>query len=88
MLGQLFENFVRKATDWWFRVRSIERFLITAAFGLLVMIYGVVPLIAIFLRVALGAVPPEYQAALQVLDLVDHWIWPYCNYEKIISGTQ
>lgn len=79
MLARLFENFVRKATDWWFRVRAIERFLITAAFGLLVAIYGGLPLIAIVLRLALGAVPSEYQSAVQTLALVDQWILAICS---------
>lgn len=85
MLGRLFENFVRKATDWWFRVRAIERFLITAAFGLLVVIYGGPPLFAIMLRVAFGVVPPEYQSAVQALDDVDHWILTICSIVILVA---
>lgn len=85
MLGRLFENFVRKATDWWFRVRAIERFLITAAFGLLIAIYGGPPLIAVLLHIAFGAIPAEYQSAVQVLDVVDHWILAICSIVILVA---
>lgn len=85
MLGRLFENFVRKATDWWFRARAIERFLITAAFGLLIALYGGPPLIAIVLRMAFGAVPTEYQSAIKALDVVDHWILAICSVVILVA---
>lgn len=85
MLGRLFENFVRKATDWWFRVRSIERYLITAAFSVMVAVYAGPPLIAILLRVILGAVPPEYQSVVQVIDFVDLWILGICSIVILVA---
>ncbi len=85
MLARLIENFVLKATDWWFHIRSFERYLITAAFGLLVAIFGGAPLIALVLRLALGAVPPEYQSALAALDLVDQWILTICTIVILVA---
>ena len=74
MLKRLFENFVLKATDWWFRVSAIERFLITSGVGLLIAVYGGIPLIAELLRIALGAVPDGYMNAQEALSEVDQWI--------------
>jgi len=45
MLKRLFENFVRKATDWWFRVRAIEWLLLKSAFGVLIAIFKVDPIV-------------------------------------------
>lgn len=74
MLKRLFENFVLKATDWWFRVSAIERFLVTSGVGLLIAVYGGIPLIAELLRIALGAVPDVYVNAQEALSEVDQWI--------------
>ncbi len=74
MLKRLIENFVLKATDWWFRVSAIERYLITSGIGLLIAIFGGVPLIAELLRLALGAVPVGYINAQQWLSTADLWI--------------
>lgn len=74
MMKRLFENFVLKATDWWFRVSAIERFLVTSAVGLLIAVYGGIPLIAELLRIALGAVPDGYVNAQEALNEVDQWI--------------
>lgn len=71
MLKQLFENFVLKATEWWFRVSAIERFLITSGVSILIAVYGGIPLIADLLRIALGAVPEGYVNAQQVMDDAD-----------------
>lgn len=75
MLKRLFENFVFKATDWWFRVSAIERFLIASGVGLLIAIFGGVHLIAELLRIALGAVPERYVSIQQTFDDVDLWIF-------------
>ena len=74
MLKRLIENFVLKATDWWFRVTAIERFLITSGITLLIAIFGGVPLIAELLRLALGAVPEGYINAQKWLSTADLWI--------------
>jgi len=74
MLKRLFENFATKAIDWWFRVSAIERFLITTAVGLLIAIFGGVPLIAELLRIAIGAVPEGYLNAQGKIDAVAGWI--------------
>lgn len=74
MLKRLFQNLVLKATDWWFRVSAIERFLITSGVGLLIAIFGGVPLIAELLRLALDAVPVGYINAQRTLDTANLWI--------------
>lgn len=74
MLKRLFESFASKAIDWWFRVSAIERFLITSAVGLLIAIFGGIPLIAELLRIAIGAVPEGYLNAQRAIDAVDGWI--------------
>ena len=74
MMKRLFESFATKAIDWWFRVSAIERFLITTAAGLLIAIFGGVPLIAELLRIAIGAVPEGYLNAQGKIDAVAGWI--------------
>lgn len=71
MLRRHFDNFLTKLIDWWFRVATIERFLIGTGVGLLVAIFGGVPLILELLRFALGALPEgvvRFEAALQTID--------------------
>ncbi len=74
LMRRLFESFATKAIDWWFRVSVIERFLITTAAGLLIAIFGGVPLIAELLRIAIGAVPEGYLNAQGKIDAVAGWI--------------
>jgi hypothetical protein len=57
MLKRHFDNFLTKLIDWWFRVATIERYLIATGVGLLIAIFGGVPLILELLRFFLGAVP-------------------------------
>ncbi len=74
MLKRLFESFATKAIDWWFRVSAIERFLVTSGVGLLIAIFGGVPLIAELLRMAIGAVPEAYLNAQGKIDAIAGWI--------------
>ena len=74
MLKRLFESFATKAIDWWFRVSAIERFLITTAVGLLIAIFGGIPLIAELLRIAIGAVPEGYLNVQGKIDTTAGWI--------------
>lgn len=85
MFKRLFENFVLKGTDWLFRVRSIELFLIRSAFGVLVAIFGGAPLLAVVLRSFLGAVPEDYLAIQQALDTVDGWILAICTFVILVA---
>jgi hypothetical protein len=71
MLRRHFDNFLTKLIDWWFRVTTIERFLIGSGVGLLIAIFGGVPLILEFLRIALGALPVgvvRFEAGLETID--------------------
>jgi hypothetical protein len=85
VLKRLLENFVRKATDWWFRVAAIERFLLTSAFGLLVAIYGGVPLIALLLRIIVGALPDEFLELQRALGAADSWILGICAIVVLVA---
>lgn len=71
MLRRHLENFLAKLIDWWFRVTTIERFLIGTGAGLLIAIFGGVPLILELLRFSLGAVPEgvvRIEAAIETID--------------------
>lgn len=77
MLRRHFDNFLTKLIDWWFRVTTIERFLIGTGVGLLVAIFGGLPLILEFLRFALGVVPEgliRFEAALEAIDVLIYGI--------------
>lgn len=79
MLKRLFENFVLKATDWWFRVTSIERFLLTSAFGLLIAVFAGPPLIVTLIRLFLDSVPEGVVRAQEALAAIDMWIFGICS---------
>lgn len=79
MLNRLFENFVLKATEWWFRVTSIERFLIGGSLTLIATVYAGPRLFEIVLRSVIGAVPEGLLQAQKTLDLVDGWILTICS---------
>lgn len=73
MLRRHFDNFLTKLIDWWFRVTTIERFLIGTGVALLIAIFGGVPLILEFLRFALGVLPEgvvRLEAALETIDVL------------------
>lgn len=73
MLRRHFDNFLTKLIDWWFRVTTIERFLIGTGVGLLIAIFGGMPLILGILRFALGALPEgvvRFEAALETIDVL------------------
>ncbi|MFN0265224.1 SAVED domain-containing protein [Tepidamorphus sp. 3E244] len=79
MLKRLLENFALKAIDWWFRVKSIERFMIGGSLALITSVYAGPRLIEVILRAALGAVPEGFLRAQRTLDLVDGWILAICT---------
>jgi hypothetical protein len=73
MLRRHFDTFLTKLIDWWFRVTTIERFLIKTGAYLLIAIFGGVPLILELLRFALGAIPEgvvRLEAALETIDVL------------------
>jgi len=73
MLRRHFDNFLTKLIDWWFRVTTIERFLIGTGVGLLIAIFGGVPFILALLRFALGGLPEDvirFEAALETIDVL------------------
>ena len=77
-MKRLFEKFAIRAIDWWFRVTTIERFLLKYAFYVLIAIYGGPSLIVVLLRVFLGAVPEGYLSVQRAIDAVDGWIIGIC----------
>ena len=73
MLKRHFDNFLTKLIDWWFRIATIERYLIGTGIGLLVAIFGGVPLLLELLRFVLGAVPEgivRFEAELETIDVL------------------
>lgn len=73
MLRRHFDNFLTKLIERWFRVATIERFLIGTGVGLLIAIFGGAPLILGLLRIALGALPEgvaRFEAALETIDVL------------------
>jgi len=71
MLRRHLDNFLAKLIDWWFRVTTIERFLIGTGAGLLIAIFGGVPLILELLRFSLGAIPEGVVRIEAVLETID-----------------
>lgn len=72
MNKSLIEEFIRKGTDWLFRIRSPERVLIASALGLIVAIYAGLPFIIELLRLFIGVVPEGILGTQQ--HFVDAWI--------------
>lgn len=73
MLKRHFNNFLTKLIEWWFRVATIERFLIGTGAGLLIAIFGGVSLILGLLRIAFGVLPDgvaRFEAALETMDVL------------------
>jgi len=73
MLRRHFDNFLSKLIEWWFRVPKIERFLVGTGVALLIAIFGGVPLILEFLRLAPGVLPDDFvrfEAALETVDIL------------------
>ena len=85
MLNRLFEQFASKAINWWFRVPTIERFLLKCAFGLLVAIYGGNLFIVVMFRLFLGAVPEGYLNVQRTFDAVDGWIIGTCLWVILVA---
>ena len=79
MYRSLIDHFIRQAIDWFFRVRAVERYLITAAFSVIVTVYSVPPLIGVVLGLIFEAVPEEYLAVVRVVDDVDVRIFSICS---------
>lgn len=73
MLKRHFDKFLTKLIDWWFRVKTIERFLIGTGVSLLIAIFGGFPLILELLRFALGTLPEgvaRLKSALETIDIL------------------
>lgn len=85
MLKRLFENFVLKATDWWFRVTSIERFLLTSAFGLLIAVFAGPPLILTLIRLFFDAIPEGVVRAQEVIAAIDIWLLGICSFVIMVA---
>lgn len=73
MLKRQFDNFLTKLIDWWFRVTTIERYLIGTGVTLLIAIFGGVPLILELVRLTLVTIPESvvrFEAALETIDVL------------------
>lgn len=79
MYRGLIEHFIRNAISWFFRVRAVERWLITTAFGVIVTVFAGPPLVRIVLGLLFEVVPEEYLAPMRVVDDVSLWILLICG---------
>ena len=78
MLNRLFEHFAFKVIDRLFRVPSIERFLLRCGFGVIIVIYGGIPLSVILIRLFLDSVPEGILNTQRAIDAIDFWILGIC----------
>ena len=85
MSRSLIEHFIRRAIDWVFRVSAVERYLIAGAFGVIGVVFGGAPILAVVLRLIFDAVPEEYVAVVRVLDDVDVWILAICGFVIFVA---
>ena len=74
MLKRHLDNFISRLIDWWFRVSTIERYLIASGTGLLIAIFGGMPLILGLLRIGLGTLPESVVRVQEGIETVDAWI--------------
>ncbi|MFT6091859.1 SAVED domain-containing protein [Sulfitobacter sp.] len=71
MLKRHLDNLLTKIIDWWFRVATIERYLIGSGLALLLGVYGSAAAIIIFLRLVLGVAPEGLvKETIETLDVV------------------
>jgi len=75
---RLIEYFLRKAIDWFFRVRSNERFLLSSGFSTLIVVFGGPRLLETILLASLDRVPEGFSRARETLDAFDGWIFMIC----------
>jgi hypothetical protein len=73
MSDNLFKYVVRKAVDWYFRVRSPQALLIASGTGLLLTVIAGPPLIELVLRMGFGAVPEQYRGFAETIDGLKAW---------------
>ncbi|TDO12671.1 SAVED domain-containing protein [Halomonas ventosae] len=85
MIKKLFENFVRKGTDWLFRVHSIEAIILKSAFGVLLAVFGVPPFVAFILRLILGTVPEEILSVQKTFTDIHILILAICSIAILIA---
>ncbi|MAM09699.1 MAG: 2-methylthioadenine synthetase [Rhizobiaceae bacterium] len=74
MLKRHLDNFISKLIDWWFRVSTIERYLIATGTGLLIAIFGGPPVILELLRIGFGALPESLVRVRERIDTFYAWI--------------
>lgn len=79
MSRSLIDHFLRRAIDWLFRVRAVERYLIAAAFSVIVLVFAVPPLVVVVLERVFEVVPDEYRSAVRLLDAAGAWILAMCG---------
>ena len=79
MFRSLIDHFLRRAIDWLFRVRAVERYLIAASFCVIIAIFAGPPLAVFVLGLIFDAVPDEYLAIVRVVTDVDLWILSICS---------
>lgn len=90
MFGRLLENFLRKGTDWLFRVHSFEGILLRCAFGLLATVYAGPRIFEVVLRLAVDSYSDGDSGFQKVIDSVyaaEGYIFALCTIAILISLT-
>lgn len=85
MFQNLIAHFIRKAIDWFFRVRAVERYLITTAFGVIVAVFGGPPLLGIVLGLIFEVVPEKYLETVRVVDDLKPLILLICGIVILVA---
>ena len=85
MIKKLFENFVRKGTDWLFRAHSIEAIVLKLAFGVLLAVFGGPAFVAFILRLILGTVPEEILSIQKIDTNIHMFILAICVIAILIA---
>lgn len=74
MLKKLFEYGVRKAVDWYFRVRSAQTILLMSGTALLLAAIVGTPILILIVRMALNLGPDQLHGFVETLDGLKIWV--------------
>ena len=75
----------RKAVDWYFRVKAIERFMFMGAITVLIAVFGGNWLVPLIFDLTVGSILEEYGVSLQTVYKVQVWILIICGFVIVVS---
>ena len=85
MEQNIFIHIIRKAADWFFRVATIERFMITSAFSVIIAIFAGKPILTFLVRIFFGTLPEKYSTTIRTVDAMSGWILILCYIVIVIA---